>query len=158
MSTLEESAINNGSASQTNWGPFYELAGVVLGMASLVSLALLLQGQERWLLVLFFITAVVAGAGAIFFYVSAAHQALKKANAEKLEQAKFKYQVTTNRLLTLKTLGVPVDVRMALRKLLDSPAQPEYEFLRNVAQDLSWERINQWKQQILTHTRTDSSE
>ena len=163
MSTPEDSGSANGTpptkrdaytSVQTGWGRFFELAGVVLLMASLISLVLLSQGSTHWLLMLFSVAGVV---GAIASYYLAVHQARKQANTEKLAQAKFTYQVTANRLLTLKTLGVPVDVRRALTHFLNKSAEPEDKFLKNVAQDLSWERINQWRAQILTHTRTDTS-
>src|SRR5215211_1194461 len=165
MSNPQEFASDNGDANgnrpaerkpsssgQTRWGRFDEMAGVVLFMASGIACVLgWFQGRMYWLLVPFFF------AGAIVLYQRAARQALKKANTEKQEQGKLKYQVTKTRLLTLKSVGVPQDVRRALFRLRDQPPGPADEFLGKVAQDLSWERINQWREEILTYTKIDNT-
>ena len=136
------------SAGQTMSGRFHELACVLLFIASAVFLVLGFQSWRYWLV------SLASFVGAILFYFLATREALARLQIETEEHAKLQYRVTEIRLLTLKSIGVPPDLRSALGMIRDEPAATEEQFLEKVAHHVSWERINLWKEQILTHTRT----
>ena len=138
------------SSDQSTSGRIYELVIVLLFMATLVFVGLGLQDWKYWLLVPIALTVMIG------LSILATHKALERKEREMQDQAKLKYQVTEFRLLTLKTVGVPVDIRRALSRLLTQSPMPADDFLKKVAKDLSWKRINQWREEILIYTRTDN--
>ena len=164
MSNSQEFASHNGSVNgtrpterkpsspaQTTWGRFYEMASVLLLIASFISFVLGFQVGWYWLFLPFLF------AGAIYLYRRAAREAVERVKREKQEQAKLKYQVSEIRLLTLKNVGVPTDVTEAVAPLVGQPELPADQFLAKIAQDLSWARVNQWQEKILMYTRIDNA-
>ena len=63
------------------------------------------------------------------------------------------------RLTTLESVGVPADVRSALRGLINESPLTADEFLARATLNpdggLSVERMKQWRETILTYTRVD---
>lgn len=139
------------SSGQTRWGRFYELAGVLLFIATIVFF--MLGWYRHWA---YWLAVPVLLAGAMALYKRAAREVIEKVNGEKKEQAKLTYKVTKVRLITLRSVGVPLDLRTALTGLLTIAPEPADEFLKMLARDVSWERINRWREVILTHTRIDN--
>jgi hypothetical protein len=137
-------------SGQTKLGRTYEWVSILFLIGIVVFFVL---GLQVWWYLLLVPTSLI---GAIGFNLLATRRALKGGEREKQEQTQFNYKVTRTRLLTLRSVGVPTDVRRALARLIDKEELPVGTFLQLVAQDVSWKRINPWTDQILMYTRVDS--
>jgi hypothetical protein len=127
------------------------MLSVLMFIGSVVFFVLGFQAWRYWLLVPILL---IVGIG---LNLLATNLALERGAREKQKQAQFTYRVTKIRLVTLRSEGVPLDVRRAMARLLNQEPLPEDKFLEQVAQDLSWERINRWREQILASTRVGSA-
>ena len=138
------------SSVQTLSGRICEMLSILMVIGSVVFFVLGFQVWMYWLLVPILL---IVGIG---LNLLATNIALERGAREKQKQAQFTYRVTKIRLATLRSEGVPLDVRRAIACLLNEKPLPEDKFLEQVAQEVSWERINKWREHILASTRVRS--
>lgn len=138
---------------QTNLGRFFEMSSVLFCAASVVLLVVDFKNPLYWILAVYLLV------NAVLFFKLAVRKAVKEVTKQNEEQSKLRYKVNGRRLTTLESVGVPADVRSALRGLINESPMTAEEFLAKATLNpdggLSLERIKQWRETILTYTRVD---
>lgn len=138
---------------QTNLGRLFEMLCVMFCALSVVLLVVDFKNPLNWIVALY--SLVIA----LLFFKLAVRTAVKEVTRQNAEQATLRYKVNGRRLSTLESVGVPADVRSALRGLLNESPLTADEFLSKATLNpdggLSWERMKQWRETILTYTRVD---
>ena len=140
---------------QTTLGRFLEMFSVLFCAASVVLLVVDFKNPLYWIVALYLLV------NALLFFKLAVRNAVKEVTKQNEEQAKLRYKVNGRRLTTLESVGVPADVRSALRGLMNESPLTAEEFLAKATLNpdggLSVERMKQWRETILTYTRIDST-
>lgn len=138
---------------QTNLGRFFEMLSVLFFAASVVLLVVGYENPLYWLLALYLLV------NAFLFFKLAVRNAVNEVAKQNEQQAKLRYKVNGRRLTTLESVGVPADVRSALRGLINESPMTAEELLAKATLNpdggLSLERMKQWRETILTYTRID---